>query len=151
MQAPSLPASGAVSRRKWPKLSLGDLTPPAQRAVQPPTSPGRLSRGGTPWCLGFDEGPAGAGSLPPRLRGSLETEVGLFKPGQPNSDRQAAVQPWISSGRLSCGATPPCLRFGEGPTGAGPLSSRLRGSLETEVAQIKPGQPNSDTQGPSSP
>ena len=35
-RAPSVPSSGAVLRRKWPKLSLGDLTPPAQ---QPSSSP----------------------------------------------------------------------------------------------------------------
>ena len=32
---PFLPASGAVSRWKWPKLSLEDLTPPAKRLSSP--------------------------------------------------------------------------------------------------------------------
>ena len=40
-RAPSLPASGAVSRWKWLKLSLEDLIPPAKR----PSSPG-LARAG---------------------------------------------------------------------------------------------------------
>ena len=79
-----------------------------------------------------------ADPLPPRLRGSLEMEVAQIKPGGPNSARQAAVQPWISPGRPSRRATPPCLRFGEGPARVGTLPPHLRGSLETEEAQIKP-------------
>ena len=112
-------------------------------AVQPLISPGRPSRGATPQCLGFGEGPARVGPLPPSLRGSLETEVALLKPGRPNSACQAAVQPRISLGRPSRGATPPCLRFGKGLAHAGPLPPHLRGSFKTEEAQIKPERPNS--------
>ena len=112
-------------------------------ALLPQISHGRLSHGATTLFLSFSEGPASAGPLPPRLRGSLEMEVAQIKPGGPNSARQVAVQPRISPGRPSRGATPPCLRFGEGPTRAGHLPPRLRGSLETEEAQIKPEQPNS--------
>ena len=121
-----------------------------QTDVKPPISPGRLSHGATPWCLGFGEGPAGAGPLPPHLRGSLRMEVDLFKPGRPNSARPAAVQPRISLGRLSRGATPPCLGFGEGPACVGPLSPRLRGSLETEVAKLSLGDLTPPTQRTSS-
>ena len=87
----------------------------------------------TPRCLGFGEGLTGAGPLRPLLRGSLEAEVDQIMPRRPYSACQAALQPHISPGRLSCSATPPCLVFGEGPTGTGP-------SLP---AQIKPGRPNS--------
>ena len=112
-------------------------------AVQPQISPGLPSRGATPPCLGFAEGPAHAGPLPPSLRGSLETEVALLKSERPNSARPVAVQPRISPGHRSHGATPPCLGFGEGPACRGPLPPRLRGSLEMEVVQIKPERPNS--------
>ena len=89
----SLPSSGAVSRRRRPYFSLCDLTPPAQR----PSGP-RLARAG--------------GLLPPLLRGSLETEAALFQPVRPNSARPAAVRAPISPGRVSRGASPPCLGFG---------------------------------------
>ena len=114
-----------------------------QAAVQPQISPGRPSRGATPPCLGFSECPACAGPLPPHLRGGLKTEEAQIKPDRHNSARPAAVQPWISPGLPSCGATPPSLGFGEGPAHAGPLPSSLRGSLKTEVALLKSERPYS--------
>ena len=114
-----------------------------QAAVQPRISPGRPSRGGTPPCLGFGEGPMHAGHLPPRLRGSLETEEAQIKPERPNSTRPASVQHRISPGLPSRGATPLCLEFAEDPAHAGPLPPSLRGSLETEVALLKSERPNS--------
>ena len=112
-------------------------------ALLPQISPGRLSHSATTPFLRFSQGPARAGPLSPRLRGSLEMDVAQIKPGGPNSARQAAVQPRISPGRPSRGATPSCLGFGKGPTRAGHLPPFLRGSLEAEEAQIKPEQPNS--------
>ena len=52
-----------------------------------------------------------------------------------------AVQPRISPARLSHGAIPPCLGFGEGPVRRGPLPHRLRGGLESKVALFMPGVP----------
>ena len=112
-------------------------------AVQAPISPGRVSRGASPPCLGFGQGPAGGGLLPALLRGSLETEAALFQPVRPNSARPAAVQAPISPGRVSRGASPPCLGFGQGPAGGGLLPALLRGSLETEAALLQPVRPNS--------
>ena len=111
--------------------------------VRAPISPGRLSRGASPPRLGFGQGPAGGGLLPPLLRGSLETEAALFQPVRPNSARPAAVQAPISPGRVSRGASPPCLGFGQGPAGGGLLPALLRGSLETEAALFQPVRPNS--------
>ena len=107
-------------------------------AVRAPISPGRVSRGASPPRLGFAQGPAGGGLLPPLLRGSLETEAALFQPVRPNSARPAAVQAPISPGRVSRGASPPRLGFGQGPAGGGLLPPLLRGSLETEAAPIWP-------------
>ena len=70
-----------------------------------------------------------AGPLPPSLRCSLEMEVAQIKPEQPNSARPVALQPRISPGRPSRGATPPCLEFGKGPPRMGPLPPSLRCSL----------------------
>ena len=139
----SLPSSGAVSRRRRPYFSLCDPTPPAQRPSRAPISPGRVSRGASPPCLGFGQGPAGGGLLPALLRGSLETEAALFQPVRPNSARPAAVQAPISPGRVSRGASPPCLGFAQGPAGGGLLPALLRGSLETEAALFQPVRPNS--------
>ena len=134
----SQPSSGAVSRRRRPYFSLCVLTPTRPAAVRAPISPGRVSRGASPPCHGFAQGPAGGGLLPPLLRGSLETEAALFQPVRPNPARPAAVQAPISPGRVSRGASPPCLGFGQGPAGGGLLPPLLRGSLETEAAQIWP-------------
>ena len=60
-------------------------------AVQPPISPASLSCSVTPPCLGFGEGTACVGPLPPSLRGSFKTEVALLKPERPNSARPVAV------------------------------------------------------------
>ena len=120
-------------------------------AVMPSISPGCLSRSATPPFHRFGEGPAREDPLPPRLRGSLKIEVTQIKPGWPNSACPAAVQPQISPGQHSRGATPPCLGFGEGPMRVGPLPPSLRCSLEMEVAQIKPERSNSAAKWPSSP
>ena len=112
-------------------------------AVRAPISPGCVSRGASPPCLGFGQGPAGGGLLPALLRGSLETEAALFQPVRPNSARPAAVRAPISPGRVSRGASPPCLGFAQGPAGGGLLPALLRGSLETEAALFQPVRPNS--------
>ena len=76
-RAPSLSASGAVWSQKWPYLSLEYLTQPAQRLSSSRISPAGLTCSATPPCLGFGEGPARGGPLPPHLRGSLEWKVAL--------------------------------------------------------------------------
>ena len=96
MRAPSLPTSGAVSRRKRPKLSLSDLTPPAQR----PSSPGLAWAG--PHVVrhlrALDSAKVPRAQAPslPALRGSLQTEVALLKPERPNSARPVTVQPELA-------------------------------------------------------
>ena len=55
--------SPATHRRRQPNSAR-----PA--TVLAPISLGRLSRSATPPCLGFAQGPAGAGPLPPLLRGN---------------------------------------------------------------------------------
>ena len=138
---PSLP-QGSLEM-EVAQIKPGGPNSALQAAVQPRISPGRPSRGVTPLYLGFGEGPACAGPLPPRLRGGLETEEAQIKPEQHNSARPAAVQPRISPGLPLRGATPPSLGFGEGPAHAGPLPPSLRGSLKTEVALLKSERPYS--------